>query len=383
MPFAGAELLQVIGAQARPAGSDSERRARELCARELSDAGFSVADRPFDYSAFPGLWGTPVVGVMLLTAALATALGRADGAGVQIGLVLALAAGVVGWWLARHGGSLRLARRRGVNLEAWRGVPKVWLVAHLDSKTQPVSLLVRAAAVVITCVSWVIVLLACAGVLAGMIDAGVVGTLAWVAVAGAVPLVLSWVRHGDGGTGALDNASGVAAVMQAAVLVNREHPLGVVLSSGEELGLVGARAWLAGRRGLDPGVAINCDGIDDDGAVTCTIARDGGVVRSSVVWVVSEMSLRPAVRVRNSLPGVLFDAVAFADAGWPAVTVSRGTLGSLARVHTRADTLDRLHGAGVEQTAHFMAALAGAIIAGHNAGVTGTEEQTKDGSTGD
>lgn len=396
MPLGGVELLHAIGARARPAGSDAERQARELCARELSDAGFSVVDRPFRYSAFPGLWGTPLVGCMLLVGGLAVALGEVA---PVIGLMMALAAGVVGWWLARYGGgSLPVMLRRGVNLEARRGVPRLWLVAHLDTKSQPVSLLVRAAGVLITCVSWGMVLVAVAGVLTGVVGRGAVAPLGWLAVVGAIPLVLSWVsdRGGGergGGSGALDNASGVAALIRASVLVDRELPLGVMLSSGEELGLAGARAWLVGRRGLDPGVVINCDGIDDVGAVACTVARDGGVFRSFVGEVVRELPAVPAVRVRGSLPGVLFDAVAFADAGWPAATVSRGTWGSLARVHTRADTLDRLRGSGVEQTAQFIAALAGSIIAGQNAagryttgqhaGDAGAEEHKKDGSTGD
>lgn len=402
-PLTGAELLQAIGGRARPAGSKSERQARELCARELSDAGFSVLDRPFEYSAFPGLWGTPLVGVMLLVAGLVVALGRLGAttrsgfgmvAGPIIGLMMALTAGMIGWWLARYGvSSMRVMRRRGVNLEASRGVAKLWLVAHLDTKSQPVSLLVRAAGVVITCVSWGVVLIASAGVLTGVVGRAAVAPLGWLAVVGAIPLVLSWVNHRHGGAGALDNASGVAAVMRASVLVDRELPLGVILSSGEELGLAGARAWLAGRRGLGQGVMINCDGIDDVGAVTCTVARDGGMFRSSVDEVVRDAPHLPTVRVRSSLPGVLFDAVAFADEGWPAATVSRGTLGSLARVHTRADTLDRLRGDGVEQAARFIAALAGSIIAGQyaagqfaagqHAGGAGAEDHKNDGSTRD
>ncbi|MGI8508181.1 MAG: hypothetical protein ACR2MQ_02525 [Gemmatimonadaceae bacterium] len=197
MPLAGVELLQAIGARGRPAGSESERIARELCANELRDAGFLVVERPFEYSAFPGLWGTPLVGVLLLAAGLVVALGRADvGCGAECGpvtgLALALGAGGIGWWLARYGsGSMRFMVRRGVNLEASRGVPKLWLVAHLDTKSQPVSLLVRAAGVLITCVSWSVVLVACGGVLAGVTAAGAIGPVGWIAVVGSIPLVLS------------------------------------------------------------------------------------------------------------------------------------------------------------------------------------------------
>jgi hypothetical protein len=57
-------------------------------------------------------------------------------------------------------------------------------------------------------------------------------------------------------------------------------------------------------------------------------------------------------------PGVLMDAVAFDAAGWAALTVSRGTWGSLARVHTRRDTLARLTGEGVPEAAGVLARLA-------------------------
>jgi hypothetical protein len=67
--------------------------------------------------------------------------------------------------------------------------------------------------------------------------------------------------------------------------------------------------------------------------------------------------------VRRWLPGVLFDSVALADAGWDTMTVTRGTLHSLARVHTAGDTLAAWQGTGVAGMAAFLAATAGAIVA--------------------
>jgi hypothetical protein len=43
----------------------------------------------------------------------------------------------------------------------------------------------------------------------------------------------------------------------------------------------------------------------------------------------------------------LVDGVALADAGWDVVTVSRGTLGTVARIHLPGDSLARLHGDGM------------------------------------
>ncbi len=389
MPAAsnGEILLKAIGAHGRPTGSTAEQAARDLCARELTSAGFTVGERAFEYSAFPGLWGTSIVGLLLALTALWVALRARSGSlgtGDVFGTALALCAiGVFGWWLGRYGiTSLPVMRRRGMNLEGVRGVPKVWLVAHLDTKRQPISLLIRAAGVVVTLVAWLAIFAILAFLPNGARSHWIVA-LGWIAAAGALPLVLSWVHHTGGGTGALDNASGVATVLRAATLARRDMSLGVLLTSAEELGMAGARGWLAQRADGERGVAINCDGVDDHGQLTCTIARDGGVLRSALALLADGRMRTGPVRVRGSMPGVLFDSVAFAEAGWPACTLSRGTLGSLARVHTRSDTLDRVGGVSVEETARVIAALAGSIIAVEYRGDTAAEEQQQNGSTGD
>jgi hypothetical protein len=56
---------------------------------------------------------------------------------------------------------------------------------------------------------------------------------------------------------------------------------------------------------------------------------------------------RTKARAGRLLPGALLDGVALADAGWDVVTVSRGTLGTVARIHLPADSLARLEGDGM------------------------------------
>lgn len=383
MTAAAVELLHRVAIRARPAGSDAEREAREFCRAELMACGFAVYERAFEYSAFPGLWGTPVVGGALTCVGAWTALRAGNGALASGEMVVTLAAlagiGAAGWWLARFGTTdVPILRRNGSNLEARRGVaggePRVWLVAHIDSKRQPVSLLVRAGAVLLLLASWTAVL--AAWVLLGSASRGlVVEWGAWLAAAASLPLALSVVVDsgpgaGGRGTGALDNATGVATVLRAAQLADPDVGLGVLVTSAEELGLAGARAWLRqGRPGTQPrrlGVALNCDGVDDSGPIVCTIARDAGVSCSSLERIVALAGERVGgpVRTRRSMPGVLFDSVAFAQAGWSAVTISKGTAASLRRVHTPADNAERVSGSGVEQVASLIAGLAGAIIAG-------------------
>ena len=354
-------LLARIAAVSRPAGSAAEADARAVCAARLLNSGLVVSNRPFSYSALPGAWGTPVAGLALLLTAIGTAaaIGRGGSPARTLGCV-GIALGTItaaGWWAGRYGTRLLpVMRRQSVNLEASRGVPQVWLIAHMDSKSQPCSLLVRAWSAVTAAVIWVCLLLALAASLLFAVPAVLLTGLAWLAAAASVPLAASWV--GTRGAGALDNASGVASVLGAVSLLDLAVPVGVVLTSAEEFGLAGARAWVEGRKA---GVAINCDGVDDLGAVTVTAGRTG---RRMWQGLVTESGVGTNVRLRRSLPGVLLDSVAFSDNGWTACTVSRGTRRSLARVHTSRDTLSKLDGEGVVEVSNVIAFLAGAIIAG-------------------
>jgi hypothetical protein len=60
-------------------------------------------------------------------------------------------------------------------------------------------------------------------------------------------------------------------------------------------------------------------------------------------------------------PGLLLDSVAFADAGWSSVTMSHGSTRTLARVHTRHDSLDALRGAQIAPMAAVLARAAEAL----------------------
>jgi putative aminopeptidase FrvX len=228
----------------------------------------------------------------------------------------------------------------------------MWLVAHLDSKSQPVPILVRAGAVALHGMTWAAALALCAADWLGASLAAVWSSVGALAVASGLPIAASLV--GERSAGAVDNASGVAAVLLAAAAVPRELPIGVLITSAEELGLAGARAWVRTRA---PGIAVNCDGIDDAGALVCMYSGE----RPRRLVGAFERAARAegkVPRVRRVLPGVLVDGVAFADAGWEALTLSRGTAATLARVHTPRDSLDLLSGVGVDDAVPLLARVA-------------------------
>jgi hypothetical protein len=179
------------------------------------------------------------------------------------------------------------------------------------------------------------------------IGAIVISHQAWsyVGLLGAIPVVLSLV--GKRSPGAVDNASGVATVLTAAPLLPQS--VGILVTDAEELGLAGARAWC--NQNLQAAV-LNCDGIDDSGPLTLMWTRPRARRLEQAFRIHQRLRVMPLV------PGVLVDAKAFSDAGWEAITLSRGTLGTLRRIHTARDDLDRLKGSGIESAARLLAAAA-------------------------
>jgi peptidase M28-like protein len=329
--------LARIGARSRPIGGAAVAEARDYCADVLRSLGFDASHRPFEFSAFPGAYGAPAWGLTIPTVAtllFAARHSRLAWLVVAIAiLVLWLLVRVTGPRAVLHGAFMR---RSGVNLHAVRGAsaPTVWLVAHLDSKWQPVSMIAR--------VIGVLVIASVVNAAAAPIALGVIGL-------GAIPLVLSVV--GDANEGTLDNASGVAAVLEAAALAPRDVPIGVLISDAEELALAGARAWA---RSTSPAIALNCDSVDDDGSLVLMYSRR----RPTEIVERLEAAARDAgerIRTLRLIPGILTDSVALADAGWQAVTLSRGTFRTLKRIHTAHDTPAAMRGIGIAAAAQVLA----------------------------
>jgi hypothetical protein len=260
-------------------------------------------------------------------------------------LVVALA--LLAWAGKRGVLDLSLMRREGVNLEAVRGKePRVWLVAHIDSKWQPVSMIARVIGILGTGIGLlVLIALAVFPDRTTMTTAGIVLDLTWFATA---MLMLSIVGNRNDGT--LDNASGVAAVLDAVRLIDPSRGVGVLITDAEELGLAGARAWV---RGKAPGIALNCDSVDDRGRITAMYSHRQPKLVDRVTIAAAHEGLD--VRVMRLIPGILTDSVALAGAGWETLTLSRGGFRTLQRIHTSRDTLSTMRGTGIADVARVIA----------------------------
>jgi hypothetical protein len=246
----------------------------------------------------------------------------------------------------------------------------VWLVAHLDSKSQSIPMLARIVSVSAVGVFFALTVGSVVAML--VVDstgggealshrlAHSVEVHSILAMVAAVPLFFCVTTNRS--PGALDNASGVASVILATEHL-RARPVGVLISSAEELGLAGARAFAESRK---PGATvINCDTIDDHGRFICMASgRRSPTLDQAIDSACRKSGIetrRPRsaafARLRRMLPGVLADNVAFTRAGWEAFTLSRGNLRTLARVHTSRDHAGHVTGIAIAQAAALIAAI--------------------------
>jgi hypothetical protein len=361
-------LLTELARAPRFAGSSEESEARQLCKTELERAGFECRELPFEYSEWPGRWGPPIAAAFQALTILAVAhmavhhgalSALAVGAAMLVALMFA-STDVKRRWIARF----PLQRAKSTNLEAKRGEPRVWLVAHLDSKSQTVPILVRIASsvvlAIVTVFSLIVLLLSLVGV---GFPAMTWHAIALAAVLGALPSMLCFVRNHS--NGAVDNASGVVAALLASQSKSAPRDLGVVITSGEELGLAGARAWALSALAFSveqpsakPEISIlNCDTVDEAGQWRCmyTGARPDRIIAAAET-IAGGLGVR--VRAGRLIPGILADSMVFADRGLRAVTVGRGTLKTLARIHTRRDNSNTLTGNGAAEASAVLSALA-------------------------
>jgi peptidase M28-like protein len=244
----------------------------------------------------------------------------------------------------------RLARvpLEGVNLIGVRPHTRVatWLVAHYDSKGQPLSMAARLGAAVLATLGALELLGVALRAAIGSLHPGVLD--ACLGAAGAVGLLLLALnRVTDRSPGAVDNATGVVAALAAVDAVPPEAGVGVIFPDLEEYGLVGARALVRERAHLlADTTVVNLDGLDDGGRTIALVHRDGPVIGR----VIGALGARRA----RWLP-VVVDGVVLARAARHAVTVMRGDWATALRVHSPRDTAARLTCTGALDVARTLA----------------------------
>jgi hypothetical protein len=353
----GFEVAAALRDIARPRLTGSEGAAEVAAAiRSRFEAlGYEVREDVFHFNPWPGRFGLTAVGVLYLVAtmAAATLLYRDNPySAIALLLILLVAVGLIAFFAAPAIDVLPLGRQEGSNLLAQRpgSRPRFIVMAHRDSKSQPVPLAFRGPAIVLGAVMWVTLLLGAAFHTAQPLPGTLILILTALAALAGITLILCWVDNRS--PGALDNASGVVAALGIAAREAHAGDVAFLITDAEELGLAGARA-AATRLPPVEGV-INLDGLDDEGPFYVFerfgLLRRRGLAPHLAAAILQEADARGEAADRRDLPfGIPVDHIPVVKAGIPALTLMRGTMRSLRRVHRAADSVDRLRGDGVRR----------------------------------
>jgi len=268
-----AELFRAL-AVPRLVGTANHQKVREILKRELAARGFAVEEHAFAGRPARALVGAPAV-------------------------------------------------INGINLIAppirQSAHPPIWLVAHYDSKGQPISMAIRLIGFGMLAV----------GVLAFLI--ALIPALVLLAVAF---VIVSQNRVTDNSPGALDNATALVTIFMTIDQLPRESSVGVIFPDAEEYGLVGARALATDHPARFEGAAVvNLDSLDDAGRVTAFLHRAGAV----------GVGVAQALHARRWrwLP-VIVDGIALAPVTRECVTIMKGNWRTMRIVHRPEDAAARV-----------------------------------------
>jgi hypothetical protein len=230
--------------------------------------------------------------------------------------------------------------REDANLIATRGGvrPRRWIVAHLDSKAQGHSMAGRLIAV------WVSVLtIAGLTILSLMRLTGALPP--WWLAPGAAMALAAGVLAGRGrlkgkSLGARDNGTGIVAALSAAE-ASTDPRVGILITSAEEFGLVGARVFAQLTPHLQDAEFVNLDTLDQEGRLYI-VSHDTAGARFARELESALAEVRLPIERRRLPLGIFVDSAPLAKAGARSVTIGRLTWNTLRCIHTAADTPDRL-----------------------------------------
>ncbi len=354
-PFDAGAVIRALARPRMTGGPGADAVEADLRAR-FEALGFQVRDLPFHFSMTAGRFTvTKLASVYTLGVFVAMLLLLSElPAGALATLIIALLLIFAGIGYMRRNGieDLPWGRSEARNLWIQRedARPRYVFMAHRDSKSQFLPLSFRGPTILIGILAFLALIVFAFLSLAQYVGSGLVLVAGLVGFICGLLLVVSWAS--DFSPGALDNASGLATLLGIAAREKDAGDVAFLITDAEELGLVGARA-IAPRMPAVFGV-INVDGIDDEG--TFIVAerfgwpRPAGLAPHLAAAILGAAAALGLNAQRRDVPfGIMLDHMPIVQAGTPALSVLRGTLGSLHRIHRPADSPEHLNGAGVMQ----------------------------------
>ena len=376
MTFDPQVALQYAAAVSRPrkVGSGEDTRVAQAIEARLRGWGWHVERQSFTFSAASEVFLKLFILVsMLLVAALLLSHDRVAAVSLVVLIVLfmPLQRIVQAHALERNGRGLKWGKRYTTeNLIATHPpvrehadfehkVSHLYLVAHYDSKSQRMPLVVRIMLFMLTLI---------AGLILVVLTLFEVPTVLYLpiglfALAAALPLL--FLDVGNTSPGAVDNASSVGLVLHLAELLAQrtdwQNDLRITLlfPSAEEMTLMGSVAYVtahmtqlreqASRGGLH---VLNFDGVGVDGDlyfVAGSHQRQNGDRINLLMYAQEACAELNLPLKRFGFIGALFDHIPFAQRGFDAISLI--TVGRASRsVHTPADAVDQLHVRGFDQS---------------------------------
>jgi hypothetical protein len=333
--FDASETLRSI-AHPRLTGSKEAEIITEEIRSRFESLGYGVRDQRFAISTWPGRFSVSLAGIFYLAGAIGggmlTAWGH-PGLAVVVQLTVLLVIGAIAVLMRPAMSIIRFGLVEAANLvAAVEGKrPRYYLMAHRDSKSQPIPLAFRGPAIVLGIVAWValFVLELLALLDAAFINRGAVTLLSILAAAAGLILVFLGEQPF---AGALDNARCGHTARRTDEVEAGDVAFIIRM---EELGLAGANA-VASTLPSSFGV-INIDGIDDYGSFHIVERfgwprKQGAAPHLAAALLGAAAALNHNATRRNVPIGLLLDHIPIVRAGTPAITLMRGDLKSLSRV---------------------------------------------------
>lgn len=358
--------LQYAASIARPrrVGSGEDEKVADEISDRLRSFGYQVEREPFAFSIAPQLFLALEIlfGLMLIGAMFVLDV-RARLIPSIVFIVFVLAANLIN----------RVVRSQAVfppehqprSNRKWHSIlssanivatlpdqsanlslPHLFLVAHYDSKSQWMPLVLRIALLVLA--------LTCGLIFAtlNLFGADTLFTNSFGALAFCLALPLLLLDTGNESPGAIDNASSTGLVLHLAECL-RDVPcaLTILITSGEELSLMGSTAYVQQHaaqleRDAERIHILNFDGIGVEGELRLIAPRPVKIGLSR--WIETACQELKLPLGRFNLIGALYDHMPFAECGLDAVTLV--AIGHASRsIHTAQDSIDKLHVRGFDQ----------------------------------
>ena len=358
----------------RLVGSTGEPDARAYIVEQFTELGLHVVKEPFHFTKFPAeVLPRILCGLFVPVVVSVPWFGERFPIPVCLACLLSIFVALFfTQWQRRFEGLYNVGRKYdSENIIATNGrkpndnASAVLFVAHYDSKSQVLPIVVRAAAYGIAILG--LIGLTLATVIQVITAVWMPGYAIW-SITGITVFCLLLLQINltqNRSPGGFDNASGVGVMLEIArvVMARREkRPITFLAAGAEEFGMCGALRYIqkhADEYNRNHTYIINLDGLGVGNGVNL-VTRYGIPPVSTTrelakIFRTSGESLGVQVSERYLPIGVGLDSIPIASRGFETVTLTAGDVGSVAlKIHSKQDNADLLNVESLQQVGELI-----------------------------